>query len=318
MSGDDGGNLAVLIDADSVSYKVIAGLMAEVANYGTASVRRIYADWTSPHMKGWRECLLEHSISPTQQFAYTTGENASDGAMIIDAMDLLYTSRFSGFCLVSSDSDFTRLVARIREQGITVYGERHNKSNTPLAQRLTRISGFGKRNTNNAFVVACNKFIYFDALPMCPQEGEVCTDGATVPGTAHISLPSGPTQQAPANPGVMHSRGPRALSASSMSPWRDTRTGSDRRTFDQGALSGLRSAISMSTVYEEDWVNLAEVGPKLPRISPDSNPRNYGFERLREFVQASGIVELQMKPMGPHPPIALVRLKETPVATEGR
>ena len=123
MSGDDGGNLAVLIDADNVSAKVITGLMAEVANYGAASVRRIYGDWTSSYMKSWRECLLEHSISPIQQFAYTTGKNATDGAMIIDAMDLLYTGRFSGFRLVSSDSDFTRLAARIREQGITVYGD---------------------------------------------------------------------------------------------------------------------------------------------------------------------------------------------------
>ena len=127
MSGSDGGNLAVLIDADNVSSKVITGLMAEVANYGTASVRRIYGDWTSPNMKSWREVLLEHSISPIQQFAYTTGKNATDGAMIIDAMDLLYTGRFSSFCLVSSDSDFTRLASRIREQGITVYGECDNK-----------------------------------------------------------------------------------------------------------------------------------------------------------------------------------------------
>ena len=123
MSGNDVNNLAVLIDADNVSSKIIAGLMAEIANYGTASVRRIYGDWTSPQMKSWRECLLQHSISPIQQFAYATGKNATDGAMIIDATDLLYTGRFSTFCLVSSDSDFTRLAARIREQGITVFGD---------------------------------------------------------------------------------------------------------------------------------------------------------------------------------------------------
>jgi len=123
MAETNTNNLAILIDADNVSSKIIAGLMAEVANYGTASVRRIYGDWTSPHMKGWRECLLLHSLIPIQQFAYTTGKNATDGAMIIDAMDLLYTGRFGSFCLVSSDSDFTRLAARIREQGITVYGE---------------------------------------------------------------------------------------------------------------------------------------------------------------------------------------------------
>ena len=123
MTSDEGGNLAVLIDADNVSYKIIAGLMSEIANYGTASVRRIYGDWTSPNMKGWRQTLLERSISPIQQFAYTSGKNATDGAMIIDAMDLMYTKRFSGFCIVSSDSDFTRLSARIREEVIAVYGK---------------------------------------------------------------------------------------------------------------------------------------------------------------------------------------------------
>lgn len=122
MATDNTSNPALLIDADNISAQVVDGLMAEVANYGTASVRRIYGDWTSPPLKSWRECLLQHSIIPIQQFAYTSGKNATDGAMIIDAMDLLYTDRFSAFCLVSSDSDFTRLAARIREQGVTVYG----------------------------------------------------------------------------------------------------------------------------------------------------------------------------------------------------
>jgi uncharacterized LabA/DUF88 family protein len=108
-------NLALLIDGDNVLAKVIVGLMAEIANYGTASVRRIYGDWTSPYLSSWKPCLLQHSILPIQQFAYTTGKNATDGAMIIDAMDLMYTGRFSAFCIVSSDSDFTRLAARIRE-----------------------------------------------------------------------------------------------------------------------------------------------------------------------------------------------------------
>ena len=133
-------NLALLIDGDNVSSKIIVGLMTEIANYGTASVRRIYGDWTSPTLKGWKACLLSHSITPIQQFAYTSGKNATDSAMIIDAMDLLYTGRFSSFCLVSSDSDFTRLASRIREQGVTVYG-------------------FGERQTNTAFMAACDKFM---------------------------------------------------------------------------------------------------------------------------------------------------------------
>lgn len=111
-------SLALLIDADNASPKIISGLLAEVANYGTASVKRVYGDWTKPNLNGWKECLLEHSLQPVQQLAYTTGKGATDGAMIIDAMDLLYTGRFSGFWIVSSDSDFARLAARIREQRI--------------------------------------------------------------------------------------------------------------------------------------------------------------------------------------------------------
>src|ERR1700712_3408191 len=151
MAIDNSGNLALLIDGDNVSPKIIVGLMAEIANYGTASVRRIYGDWTSPYLKAWKTCLLEHSILPIQQFAYTTGKNATDGAMIIDAMDLLYTGRFSSFCLVTSDSDFTRLASRIREQGVTVYG-------------------FGERKTHSAFIAACDKFIYLDVLSVEPEE----------------------------------------------------------------------------------------------------------------------------------------------------
>lgn len=137
--------LAVLIDGDNASPKIVTGLLAEIANYGVASVKRIYGDWTGPNLKGWKECLLEHSIQPVQQFAYTSGKNATDGAMIIDAMDLLYTGRFSGFCIVSSDSDFARLAARLREQAVTVYG-------------------FGERKTPRPFITACDKFVYFDVL----------------------------------------------------------------------------------------------------------------------------------------------------------
>jgi hypothetical protein len=140
-----GGALAVLIDGDNASPRIVTGLLAEVAKYGTASVRRIYGDWTKPNLGGWKDCLLEHSIHPVQQFAYTTGKNATDGAMIIDAMDLLYTGRFSGFCIVSSDSDFARLASRIREQGVTVYG-------------------FGERKTPRPFVTACDKFVYVEVL----------------------------------------------------------------------------------------------------------------------------------------------------------
>ncbi|HEY7640203.1 MAG TPA: NYN domain-containing protein [Steroidobacteraceae bacterium] len=137
--------LAVLIDADNASAAIIDGLFAEIAKYGVASVKRIYGDWTQPQLAGWKKVLLDYSITPVQQFGYTTGKNATDSALIIDAMDLLYTQRFSGFCLVSSDSDFTRLAARIREEGLEVIG-------------------FGERKTPEAFVSACDKFTYTELL----------------------------------------------------------------------------------------------------------------------------------------------------------
>ena len=137
--------LAVLIDADNAQPSIVDGLLSEIANYGVASVKRIYGDWTAPGLKGWKEVLLQHSIQPIQQFAYTKGKNATDSAMIIDAMDLLYTGNFNGFCLVSSDSDFTKLAARIRESGLLVYG-------------------FGEKKTPSPFVSACDKFIYTEVL----------------------------------------------------------------------------------------------------------------------------------------------------------
>jgi uncharacterized LabA/DUF88 family protein len=137
--------LAVLIDADNAQPTITEGLLAEVAKYGTAHVKRAYGDWTGTSLKGWKDQLLAQSIQPIQQFAYTSGKNATDAAMVIDAMDLLYSGRFDGFCIVSSDSDFTRLAARIRESGLKVYG-------------------FGERKTPKPFVAACDKFIYIENL----------------------------------------------------------------------------------------------------------------------------------------------------------
>lgn len=255
----NGSSLALLIDGDNVSPKIIAGLMAEVANYGTASVRRIYGDWTRPSLNGWKACLLNHSITPIQQFAYTTGKNSTDGAMIIDAMDLLYTGRFSSFCLVSSDSDFTRLAARIREQGVTVYG-------------------FGERKTNNAFIAACDKFMYFDVLSVELQELEEPSRTEELPKPGMV-------------PVVVRSQPP-------------------KRPVDSTARAAIRLAISNTTGHGDKWVNLADIGSYLRKISPDLNARNYGYERLREFVEASGMVDVKLKNMDGKPPIVLVCLKQ--------
>jgi uncharacterized LabA/DUF88 family protein len=137
--------LAVLIDADNTQPAIIEGLLNEVAKYGVASVKRIYGDWTSMHLRSWKERLLANAIQPIQQFSYTTGKNATDSAMIIDAMDLLYSEKLDGFCIVSSGSDFTRLASRLRESGCIVYG-------------------FGAEKTPKAFVKVCDKFIYTEIL----------------------------------------------------------------------------------------------------------------------------------------------------------
>lgn len=145
--------LAVLIDADNVSHQNIKGMMEEIARYGNPTIKRIYGDWTRPNLGGWKHLLLDYAITPVQQFGYTVGKNASDSALIIDAMDILYSEKTDGFCLVSSDSDFTRLATRLREAGKTVYG-------------------IGEQKTPNAFIASCDKFIYLEILGETPHEDE--------------------------------------------------------------------------------------------------------------------------------------------------
>lgn len=137
--------LAVLIDADNVPSRLINGILEEIAKYGVPTFKRIYADWTKPHVAGWKAVLLDHAITPVQQYSYTTGKNSSDSALIIDAMDILYTGRVDGFCVVSSDSDFTRLATRLREAGMKVFG-------------------MGEQKTPSPFRAACDKFIYIEIL----------------------------------------------------------------------------------------------------------------------------------------------------------
>lgn len=137
--------LAVLIDADNVPYANIKEMLEEIAKDGTPTIKRIYADWTKPTVAGWKSVLLENAITPIQQYSYTTGKNSSDSALIIDAMDILYSGRVDGFCIVSSDSDFTRLAIRLREAGMKVFG-------------------FGEKKTPKPFITACDKFIYIEIL----------------------------------------------------------------------------------------------------------------------------------------------------------
>lgn len=163
--------LAVLIDADNVPYANVKEMFEEIAKYGTPTFKRIYADWTKPTVSGWKNVLLENAITPVQQYSYSTGKNASDSALIIDAMDILYTGKVDGFCIVSSDSDFTRLATRLREAGM-------------------KVIGIGEKKTLNPFITACDKFIYIEILALENQTENV---------NKKISAKSTPSKRAPLN-----------------------------------------------------------------------------------------------------------------------
>ncbi|WP_397362980.1 NYN domain-containing protein [Olleya sp. R77988] len=159
--------LAVLIDGDNIPSAYVKEMMEEIAKYGTPTIKRIYGDWTKPHLNKWKNLLLENAITPIQQYAYTVGKNATDSAMIIDAMDILYSEKVDGFCIVSSDSDFTRLATRLREAGMKVYG-------------------IGEKKTPNPFIVACDKFIYIEILKKAPEKADNTTPEAILEVKSNI------------------------------------------------------------------------------------------------------------------------------------
>jgi len=158
--------LAVLIDADNVPYSNVKGVMEEIAKYGTPTFKRIYGDWTRPTVSGWKNVLLENAITPIQQYSYTSGKNSSDSALIIDAMDILYSGKVDGFCIISSDSDFTRLATRLREAGMKVFG-------------------IGQKKTPNPFIVACDKFIYMEIIAKPDVAEQVTAKTKTKAKTGH-------------------------------------------------------------------------------------------------------------------------------------
>jgi hypothetical protein len=242
---DEQRRLAVLIDADNAQPSVIGGLLDEVAKYGVASVKRIYGDFTSNQQSQWKKVLLKHSINPVQQFAYTSGKNATDSSLIIDAMDLMYTRRFGGFCLVSSDSDFTRLAQRLREEGLVVYG-------------------FGERKTPDAFVQACDKFIYTEVLR---AEEPVPALAPAKPAQPAVEKAAGTTRQA-------------AAAATAVAPPAPAKPAGPLPL----PLELIRQAIEEGS-DEEGWAHLAGVGSYLNKIRPDFDPRLYGQKKLSDLLR---------------------------------
>ena len=247
--------LAVLIDADNTSPKVAEGLFLEIAKLGEASVRRIYGDFSDDRMKGWARILARHAIVPQQQFAYTTGKNASDITLVIDAMDLLHTGRFDGFCLVSSDSDFTRLASRIREQGFDVYG-------------------FGQRKTPEAFRQACRRFFYIENLMETAAETGAPMEAAApeaesgaAPETGAESGAQGAAEGAAEKSGAKHEAPSRAV------------------PIIRRAMEGLTD--------EDGWVSLGVIGQRLGNLAPDFDARTYGSSKLSDLLRRSGAFALE-------------------------
>jgi len=237
--------LAVLIDADNAQPSVIEGLLAEIAKFGVAGVKRIYGDWTSTKHAQWKVSLLDHSITPIQQFAYTTGKNATDSSMIIDAMDLMHTQRLDGFCLVSSDSDFTRLAQRLREAGLVVYG-------------------FGEQKTPKPFVVACDKFIYTEVLRKAAPSAPKASALAPPKSASAKAKPPGPSSDGGTD---------------------SVQAAASALAITQKSPVGLLSQAIEQGADESGWAFLGAVGNYLTKIQPDFDQRLYGCQKLSELIR---------------------------------
>ena len=305
---------AVLIDADNVSDKYIKIILDEISNDGVATYKRIYGDWTKPALASWKTVLLDNSILPMQQYNYTTGKNSTDSAMIIDAMDILYSSQVDGFCIVSSDSDFTRLAARLRESGMVVVG-------------------MGERKTPKSFISACNRFKYLDILSQAtsgekPEIKEVPRENKPVkelktglkPAAVRIGksgekglLTAGDT---PGNqsgkslspgslpPGELSSGGPGASSAQTLpdppKPEDAQASNGNAEGADQGQtdLATIRAAIRtivLENSDEDNWISTGTIGSLLVKRYPDFDVRNFGYSKLTPFLQSLNLFDIKSR-----------------------
>ncbi|MGG6268054.1 NYN domain-containing protein [Leptolyngbya sp. AN03gr2] len=251
--------LAVLIDADNASANLIEPLLEEVAKYGTANVKRIYGDWTQSQLKGWKEKLHVYAIQPIQQYSHTSGKNATDSALIIDAMDLLYTSNFDGFCLVSSDSDFTRLACRLRESGLFVYG-------------------FGRKQTPTPFQKACDKFTYTEIL------------GGEESGTTSGKKSSSEEELMQISAKNGHSKKEQETNKQEESDKTDSKVAKLRQ--NKKLINLLKRAYE-AAAGEDGLANLGAFGSQINKISPSFDSRNYEYSKLGALIRDVGLFEVQ-------------------------
>lgn len=258
---------AVLIDADNVSAKYIKNILDEISNYGIATYKRIYGDWTKPSAASWKDVLLENSVTPVQQYGYTVGKNATDSAMIIDAMDILYSGNVEGFCIVSSDSDFTKLSSRLRESGMLVVG-------------------MGERKTPKPFIAACNQFKYLDVLAETEENGiEIESENLALP--ANSSADKG-TDSKKQDDGTVHNK--------------ETKAAPNQESIDavknMTDINVIKTAIikMMNEVdAEEQSMNMGELGSRLVKRYPDFDVRNYGDTKLSKFLRKFDFLEIKAR-----------------------
>ena len=260
MSEERDLRLAVLIDADNAPRSALGDVMAEVAVYGTPTIKRIYGDWTTPNLASWKPLLLENAITPVQQYGYTTGKNSTDSAMIIDAMDILYTGQVDGFVLVSSDSDFTRLAIRLREAGKKVYG-------------------MGEKKTPNPFIVACDKFVYIEVIRSAAQQ-----ERAEEAAREEPKEPPKPARRA------ARKKGAEAAPAPAPEAEPPSRVPKE-------IIPLLADSVEM-LADEDGYAPLGEVANLLVRKKRDFDPRNFGFSKLSKLVKALPRFEVDVRQGG--------------------
>ena len=251
--------LAVLIDADNISDKYVKIILDETAKSGVATYKRIYGDWTNPRLVSWKNVLLDNSISPIQQYSYTTGKNATDSAMIIDAMDILYSGTVDGFCIASSDSDFTRLVARLRESGMYV-------------------TGMGESKTPKPFISACNQFKYLDILFSNQQNEE---NAARKEETAEIKTVSKTTRI---------KRGAKAASLPLKKSKEELRPQTDLKMIKRAIISLVEECSD-----DDEWILSAELRNQLGKRFPDFDVRNFGHSKFSSFIKSLNILDCEQE-----------------------
>ena len=255
--------LAVLIDADNVPYANIKGMLEEIAKYGTPTFKRIYGDWTNVNLSGWKNVLLENAITPIQQYSYTKGKNSTDSALIIDAMDILYTGGVEGFCIVSSDSDFTRLATRLREAGMKVFG-------------------IGEKKTPSPFIASCNKFIYIEILKKEIRE-PIPVKNNQKKVTKKSKKPTAIIEKIVTQPVVEII--PESEQIATVA------------TIDKDLIKLILDSIN--DIAEEDgWVFLGVLGNLIPKKQPDFDARNYGYKKLLDLIKAIPEIEIDKRTTG--------------------